>query len=43
MKCYLCEKSGATKRPDPFNSDVNNDDTLVWICDECHNERSMSV
>ncbi len=40
MKCIRCgwsntKNNPVTKRPDPYDSDSNGDDTEVWECENC--------
>ena len=44
--CEYCDKplpKGTKKTTDYYNSDVNSDYTLHWICEECNYERAMDV
>jgi hypothetical protein len=42
-----CCHCGTTKNvsfgPDPYNSDVNNDDTPVWECENCRYESAQDI
>ena len=29
--------------PDPFDSEINDDDTEVWLCESCHHESGMDI
>lgn len=29
--------------PDPYNSEINGDDTLVWMCEEGRDESNMET
>lgn len=39
-KCEFCEKVGedVVRREDPFMSELYNDDSKHWICDNCFRE-----
>ena len=43
-KCISC---GTTKNvtfgPDPYQSEINDDDTPVWMCDTCREESAMDI
>lgn len=41
--CQTCGSLSASFGPDPYNSDVNDDDTPVWLCGECRHESAMDV
>ena len=48
MKCEICKRSSTkenpvTKDPDPYNSEINNDDTEVWECEECRDDSAMDI
>lgn len=48
MKCIICDCSNTkenpvTKEPDPYQEDVNNDDTEVWECGNCRLESAMEI
>lgn len=46
--CYICGHKGfqndkdnpVSYGTDPYSSEVNNDYTLVWMCESCHSLRS---
>lgn len=47
-KCYLCKCQDSKDNPvtwdvDPYDDDVNGDDTKHWICGECSYERSQEI
>jgi hypothetical protein len=33
--CIACGAAGATFEPDPYDLEINNDDTPQWLCAEC--------
>jgi hypothetical protein len=42
--CEDCKTTeGVEHIPCPFNSDVNGDDTLHWLCGDCAHQRAMDV
>jgi len=48
MKCIKCgrsdtEENPVTKAPDPFDSEINGDDTEVWECEECRRESADDI
>lgn len=44
MVCPIChEMCICTYGPDPYQSDVNNDDTPVWKCGLCRHESAMAI
>lgn len=44
---HKCEGCGTTDDvsygPCPYNADVNNDDTPVWLCSSCRHERAQDI
>ena len=48
MKCVLCgcsttKENPVYKDPDPYNSEINNDDTEVWECQDCRKESERDI
>jgi hypothetical protein len=44
QKCCRCgTTTDVSLGPDPYASDVNNDDTPVWECGNCRHESAMDV
>lgn len=48
MKCIICERSSTKgnpviKAPDPYNSEINDDETEVWECLECREESALDI
>lgn len=48
MKCIICGRSSTkenpvTKEPDPYDSEVNGDETEVWECAECREESADEI
>ena len=48
MKCIACgcsdtKKNPVTEDPDPFQSEINDDETIVWECDECRYDSAMAI
>ena len=48
MKCSICgcndtEENPVTKGPDPYNNDINDDDTPVWECSSCRQDRAGDI
>lgn len=42
--CFRCGTTEAlTFGPDPYNSDVNDDDTDVWECDRCRQDSADDI
>ena len=41
--CKWCDSTGAKFQPDPYARDIYNDETLVWICDDCAQERAHDI
>jgi hypothetical protein len=46
--CELCkreetEENPVEYRPNPFNYEINGDDTPMYICDECHYELARNI
>lgn len=35
--------NNVTFAPDPFSSEINGDETPVWMCEQCRYERAMEV
>jgi len=43
-KCKNCKKVKLCQfGPDPYESDVNNDQTPVWLCDGCAEDLAMEI
>lgn len=46
-QCVMCDKwfdeETITFAPDPFSSEINDDDTPVWECDDCREERKDEI
>ena len=43
-ECEFChEVKPCTFMPDPYGHDVNNDDTLYWICEDCAVTRADEI
>ena len=46
-KCIRCKnlfpESKITFAADPYNSEINNDNTEVWECEECRNNCAMDI
>lgn len=36
-------KGEVTFEPDPFRSEIHDDDTLVWMCESCRHESLMDI
>ncbi len=48
MKCSNCgcedtKDNSVTFGPDPYQSDINDDDTEVWECENCRYESAMDI
>ena len=48
MKCTVCkcgnsDKNLVTKAPDPYSSEINGDDTEIWMCEGCRDESCMEI
>ena len=48
MKCSCCgcknsEKNPVIKAPDPYQSEINDDETEVWECASCREESAMDI
>jgi len=47
MKERECEVCGTTEdvsfAPNPYQSDINGDDTEVWMCGNCRHESAMDI
>jgi hypothetical protein len=44
MTCEYCEKEKLCEyAPDPYNSEINEDHTKVWMCSECRYDRYMDT
>ena len=48
MKCEDCgcsntKENPVTKGPDPFNDEINDDDTEVWECENCRSESALDI
>ena len=43
----VCEDCGTTEdltfEPCPFAEDVHGDDTKVWLCEQCSNDRAWEI
>jgi hypothetical protein len=44
-KCVDCGVTGkdVTWGADPYNEDINGDDTPMWMCRSCHNKSAMDI
>ena len=44
-KCEYCGYVGedVKKSEDPYNSEINNDDTLHWLCPRCIEESAAEI
>lgn len=44
-RCYGCGelKEDCTFAPDPYRSDVGNDETPVWECSPCRHDSAMDI
>lgn len=42
-QCQSCDSMAATFGPDPYQSDVNNDPTPVWLCDQCRESKAGDI
>ena len=36
-------KNDVTFQPCPLASEIHEDDTLMWLCDDCYYERAMEI
>ena len=48
MKCKICgcsntEENPVTKDSDPYQEDVNNDNTEVWECANCREDSAGDI
>lgn len=48
MRCINCnckstKKNPVTKAPDPYNSDINDDETKVWECADCRQQSANDI
>ena len=48
MKCYSCgcsntKENPVTKAPDPYQSEINDDETEVWECENCRDESAQDI
>ena len=48
MKCCVCDCSNTkenpvTKGPDPYQSEINGDETEVWECENCRDDSAMDI
>jgi hypothetical protein len=44
MQCCIdCGKAGASHGPCPFAAEIYDDETPVWLCDDCRYERAMDI
>lgn len=42
--CIFCgTKDGIKFAPDPYNSEIYDDDSPCWLCDDCAYERHMDT
>lgn len=43
--CPVCKKpsDNITYAPNPFASEINGDDTPVWMCEDCRYESAMDI
>lgn len=44
-KCVGCGKKGkdVTLGAEPFNQDMNGDDTPVWMCEDCRTQSAWDI
>lgn len=44
-ECYRCNemRDDCTFAPDPFNSDINDDETEVWECPSCREDSAGDI
>jgi hypothetical protein len=42
-KCRDCGSEDATFAPDPFASEIHDDETPVWLCENCRHERWLDT
>jgi len=43
-KCATCgERKSCTYTSDPFDDEINGDDTPAWYCDECLHDSAMEI
>lgn len=43
-KCPSCgEIKTISFGPDPYASEINDDDTPVWLCEDCYQERAWDI
>ena len=43
VQCEYCDRFDAEFVIDPYDSDVNNRETWVWLCEECYNNRKDDI
>lgn len=48
MKCQSCgcsntKENPVTKGPDPYASEIDDDETEVWECDNCRSDSAMDI
>ena len=48
MKCINCgcsdtPENPVTKAPDPYNAEINEDETEVWECENCRYESAQDI
>ncbi len=41
--CVDCGSHEAYLQPCPFAEEICNDDTEMWLCDECAHDRAMEI
>ena len=41
--CESCGSEDAEYGPCPYASDVHGDDTPVWLCSDCYNNRAADI
>ena len=48
MKCFRCgckntKENPVTKGPDPYQSEINNDNTEIWECEKCREDSAGEI
>lgn len=38
-KCEHCDSIETTLAPDPYLVDIHDDDTPIWLCQQCRDDR----
>jgi hypothetical protein len=41
--CAHCGRPADFFGPDPYQSEINNDQTKMWLCDECAGQSALDV